>query len=62
MQRTSRLVDLMDALILGAVPPYSTLLGGKLVASVIGRSRRSVAQRPSDGSPPSTSGRRGSQF
>lgn len=35
-QRKRRLVDLMDAFILGAVPPYSQLLGGKLIASLIG--------------------------
>ena len=37
-QRRERLVNLMDAFILGAVPPYSFLLGGKLVASMIGSS------------------------
>jgi hypothetical protein len=35
-QRRRRLVDVMDAFILGAVPPYSQLLGGKLVASLVG--------------------------
>jgi Domain of unknown function (DUF4338) len=34
-QRTTSLVHLMDAYVLGAVPPYSNLLGGKLVASLI---------------------------
>lgn len=29
------LVNLMDAYVLGAVPPYNMLLGGKLVASLI---------------------------
>jgi hypothetical protein len=33
--RQHRLVNLMDAYVLGAVPPYNTLLGGKLVASLI---------------------------
>jgi hypothetical protein len=33
--REQRLVNLMDAYVLGAVPPYNTLLGGKLVASLI---------------------------
>ena len=33
--RENRLVYLMDAFILGAVPPYNRLLGGKLVASLI---------------------------
>jgi hypothetical protein len=31
-QRRLRLVNVMDAFVLGAVPPYSQLLGGKLVA------------------------------
>ena len=33
--RRDRLVNLMDAYVVGAVPPYSGLLGGKLVASLI---------------------------
>ena len=33
--RRERLVNLMDAYVLGAVPPYADLLGGKLVASLI---------------------------
>lgn len=33
--REHRLVNLMDAYVLGAVPPYNMLLGGKLVASLI---------------------------
>ena len=33
--RSQRLVNLMDAYVLGAVPPYADLLGGKLVASLI---------------------------
>lgn len=36
--RGKRLVNLMDAYVLGAVPPYNTLLGGKMVACLI-RSR-----------------------
>ena len=36
--RGARLVNVMDAYVLGAVPPYNFLLGGKLVASLI-RSR-----------------------
>jgi Druantia protein DruA len=36
--RSERLVNMMDAYVLGAVPPYNMLLGGKLVASLI-RSR-----------------------
>lgn len=34
-ERRDRLVNLMDAYVVGAVPPYSDLLGGKLVASLI---------------------------
>jgi hypothetical protein len=34
--RRSRLVNVMDAYVVGAVPPYSALLGGKLVVSLIG--------------------------
>ncbi|MHC9085965.1 Druantia anti-phage system protein DruA [Luteimonas sp. RIT-PG2_3] len=34
-QRAESLVNLMDAYVLGALPPYSQLLGGKLVASLI---------------------------
>lgn len=33
--RGQRLVNIMDAYVLGAVPPYSQLLGGKLVASLV---------------------------
>jgi hypothetical protein len=32
-QRSLSLVNLMDAYVLGAVPPYNMLLGGKLIAS-----------------------------
>jgi hypothetical protein len=34
-QRGKRLVNVMDAYVLGAVPPYNQLLGGKLVASLV---------------------------
>lgn len=34
--RRQRLVHVMDAYVVGAVPPYSSLLGGKLVTSLIG--------------------------
>ena len=34
-ERRERLVNLMDAYVVGAVPPYTDLLGGKLVASLI---------------------------
>lgn len=33
--REKRLVNMLDAYVLGAVPPYSLLLGGKLVASLL---------------------------
>lgn len=33
--RKERLVNVMDAFVLGAVPPYSSLLGGKLIASLV---------------------------
>lgn len=33
--RANRLVNVMDAYVLGALPPYNTLLGGKLVAALI---------------------------
>lgn len=36
--RSDRLVNVMDAYVLGALPPYNLLLGGKLVASLV-RSR-----------------------
>jgi len=36
--RASRLVNIMDAYVLGALPPYNALLGGKMVACLI-RSR-----------------------
>ena len=35
-QRRDALVNCMDAYVVGAVPPYSSLLGGKLVASLMG--------------------------
>ena len=34
-ERRERLVNIMDAYVVGAVPPYADLLGGKLVASLI---------------------------
>lgn len=33
--RASRLVNILDAYVLGAVPPYNMLLGGKLVACLV---------------------------
>ena len=41
--RKDRLVHMMDAFILGAVPPYSDLLAGKLIACLV-RSREVVNQ------------------
>ncbi len=35
-RRKLRLVNVMDAYVLGAVPPYSQLLGGKLVCALLG--------------------------
>lgn len=37
-ERGDRLVNIMDAYVLGAIPPYNMLLGGKLVAALV-RSR-----------------------
>lgn len=34
--RRERLVYMMDAYVVGAVPPYSNILGGKLITSLIG--------------------------
>jgi len=34
-ERMQRLVNVMDAYVLGAVPPYNRVLGGKLVASLV---------------------------
>lgn len=34
-RRAEALVNLMDAYVLGAVPPYNVLLGGKLIASLV---------------------------
>ena len=34
--RATRLVHVMDAYVLGAVPPYSFLIGGKMVAALMG--------------------------
>ena len=41
--RRQRLVNVMDAYVLGAIPPYNQLLGGKLTASLI-RTREVVDQ------------------
>ena len=35
-ERRDRLVHVMDAYVVGAVPPYSRLIGGKLVAALMG--------------------------
>ena len=37
-ERTARLVNIMDAYVLGALPPYNTLLAGKMIACLV-RSR-----------------------
>ena len=34
--RSARLVHVMDAYVLGAVPPYSLLIGGKMIAALMG--------------------------
>ena len=34
--RAARLVHVMDAYVLGAVPPYSFLIGGKMIAALMG--------------------------
>ena len=34
-EKTARLVNIMDAYVLGALPPYNSLLGGKLVACLV---------------------------
>jgi len=34
--RKDRLIHMMDAYVVGAVPPYSQLIGGKLVAALVG--------------------------
>lgn len=41
--RRERLVHLMDAYAVGAVPPYNEILGGKLIASLIGSAEVSQA-------------------
>lgn len=41
--RRERLTNVMDAFVLGSVPPYSRLLGGKLVASLLGSTELRVA-------------------
>ncbi len=35
-QKTESLVNVLDAYVLGAVPPYSNLLGGKLIGGLLG--------------------------
>ena len=42
-ERSKRLVNLLDAYVLGAVPPYNMLLGGKAVACLV-RSREVVKE------------------
>jgi hypothetical protein len=49
-RRRAALVHVMDAYVVGAVPPYSNLIGGKMVASLIGSSEvgEAFAQRYSE--------------
>ena len=42
-QRRQNLVNVMDGYVVGAVPPYSALLGGKLVTALLGSSEVSRA-------------------
>ena len=50
--RRERLVNLMDAYVVGAVPPYADLLGGKLVASLIASEEVAVKFEERYGSKP----------
>lgn len=43
VDREQRLVNMMDAYVLGAIPPYNQLLGGKLIASLV--RTEEIAQR-----------------
>lgn len=36
VERSERLVNIMDGYVIGSMPPYSALLGGKLVTSLVG--------------------------
>jgi hypothetical protein len=38
--RKDRLIHMMDAYVVGAVPPYSQLIGGKLIAALMGSRER----------------------
>lgn len=42
-QRTQRLVNMMDAYVLGAIPPYNQLLCGKLVACLVRSKEMAIA-------------------
>ena len=44
-QRRTNLVNVMDGYVVGAVPPYSQLLGGKLITSLIGSAEVARASR-----------------
>jgi Domain of unknown function (DUF4338) len=59
--REQRLVNVMDAYVLGAVPPYASLIGGKLVAAMVasheinmafaakyGRTVSTISEKPRD--------------
>ena len=58
-ERRERLVNVMDAYVVGAVPPYSALLGGKTVASLIASQEvADMFERRYDDSPGFISGKR----
>jgi hypothetical protein len=49
-QRNARLYNVLDAFVLGAVPPYRQLLGGKLIAMVaLSDTTREIVKRKYDG-------------
>jgi hypothetical protein len=49
-QRNARLYNVLDAFVLGALPPYRQLLGGKLVAmAAVSNSTREAIKRKYDG-------------
>lgn len=50
--RSNRLVNILDAYVLGAIPPYNQLLGGKLVASLLRTKELYVDFRKQYGSSP----------
>lgn len=46
--RSSRLVNILDAYVLGAIPPYNMLLGGKAIACLREHAPLPVLLRPSN--------------